>query len=68
MYLKDGEERFISEDLVGRTLSGTADEVIEKLDALEAMGVNNVALAGVTRQAARELIADFGEHVIRRRG
>ena len=68
MYLKEGEERFISDDLVGRTLSGTADEVIEKLDALEAMGVNNVALAGVTRQAARELIADFGEQVIRRRG
>ena len=68
VYLKEGEERFISGDLVSRTLSGTADEVIEKLDALEAMGVNNVALAGVTRQAARELIADFGEQVIRRRG
>ena len=68
VYLKDGEERFITEDLVGRTLSGTADEVIEKLDNLEAMGVNNVALAGVTRQAARELISDFGEQVIQRRG
>ena len=68
VYLKEGEERFITEDLVGRTLSGTADEVIEKLDALEEMGVNNVALAGVTRRAARELISDFGEQVIRRRG
>ena len=68
VYLKEGEERFITEDLVGRTLSGTADEIIDKLDALEAMGVNNVALAAVNRQAAHDLISDFGEQVIRRRG
>ena len=67
VYLKDGEERFVSEDLIGRTLTGTADEVIRKLDDLEAIGVNNVALAAVTRQAARDLIADFGEQVIQRR-
>ena len=67
VYLKAGEERFITEDLVSRTLTGTADEIIDKLDGLEAMGVNNVALAAVNRQAARDLIADFGEQVIQRR-
>ena len=67
VYLKDGEERFVSADMVARTLTGTADEIIDKLDDLEAIGVNNVALAAVTRQAARDLIADFGEQVIQRR-
>ena len=68
VYLKDGEERFISEELIGRTLTGNADEISRKLDDLEAMGVNNVALAAVNRQAALELISDFGEQVIQRRG
>ena len=68
VYLKEGEERFVSEDLIARTLTGTADEIIDKLDDLEAICVNNVALAAVTRQAARDLIADFGEQVIKRRG
>ena len=67
VYLKDGEERFVSADMITRTLTGTADEIIDKLDDLEAIGVNNVALAAVTRQAARELISDFGEQVIQRR-
>ena len=67
MYLKDGEERFVSPDMVGRTLTGTAEEISQKLDDLEAIGVNNVALAAVDRQAARELISDFGERVIRGR-
>ena len=68
VYLKEGEERFVSADLVARTLTGTADEIIDKLDDLEAMGVNNVALAAVNRQAAHDLISDFGEQIIRRRG
>ena len=67
VYLKEGEERFVSADLVSRTLTGTADEISEKLDDLEAMGVNNVALAAVNRQAAHDLISDFGEQVIQRR-
>ena len=50
--------------MVARTLTGTAEEIGERLDELEAMGVNNVALAAVDRQAARDLIADFGEQVI----
>ncbi len=68
VYLKDGEERFVSTDMIGRALTGNPDEVCRKLDELEAIGVNNVALAAVDRQAARELIADFGEQVIQSRG
>ena len=67
VYLKRGEERFVSADMVSRTLAGTGDEISQKLDDLEAIGVNNVALAAVDRQAARELISDFGEQVIQRR-
>ena len=68
VYLKEGEERFVSADLIARTLTGTGDQLIERIDELESMGVNNVAMAAVDRQAARELIADFSEGVIRRRG
>ena len=68
VYLKEGEERFVSADMIARTLTGTGDQLIERIDELETMGVNNVAMAAVDRQAARELIADFSEGVIRRRG
>ena len=67
VYLKEGEERFVSSEMLSRTLTGTGDELNQRLDDLEADGVNNVALAAVDRQAARELISDFGEQVIRRR-
>ena len=67
VYLKDGEERFVSADMVARTLTGTGDEISQKLDDLEAIGVNDVALAAVDRQSARELISEFGEQVIQRR-
>ena len=67
VYLKDGEERFVSTDMIGRALTGRPDEIVRKLDELEEIGVDNVALAAVDRQAARDLIADFGEKVIQRR-
>ena len=67
MYLKEGEERFVSSEMVARSLTGTGQEISQRLDELEAIGVNNVALSAVDRQAARELIADFGEQVIQRR-
>ena len=66
VYLKEGEERFVSPEMISRTLTGSAGELIERLDELEAIGVNNVALAAVDRQAAQDLIADFGGLVIRR--
>ena len=63
-YLKEGEEKFVSNDLIARTLTGTAKEINEKLDHLESIGVNNVALSVVDSRSAQELIKDFGEKVI----
>ena len=63
-YLKEGEEKFVSNDLIARTLTGTGKEIKEKLDHLESIGVNNVALSVVDSRSAQELIKDFGEKVI----
>jgi alkanesulfonate monooxygenase SsuD/methylene tetrahydromethanopterin reductase-like flavin-dependent oxidoreductase (luciferase family) len=67
VYLKEGEEQFVTPDLVSRTLSGTGDQINQRLDELESMGVNNVALAAVDRHAAIDLIADFSKQVIQQR-
>ena len=67
VYLKPGEERFVSSEMVARTLTGTPAQVNERLDQLESIGVNNVALSAVDRESAKDLIRDFGEGVIRRR-
>jgi hypothetical protein len=67
VYLKEGEEQFVSSEVMASTLTGTGEQINKKLDELEAVGVNNVAMAAVTRQAASELIADFSEQVIQKR-
>ena len=63
-YLKEGEEKFVSNDLIARTLTGTGKEINEKLDHLESIGVNNVALSVVDSRYAKEIRKDFGEKVI----
>ncbi len=68
VYLKEGEEKFVSNDLIARTLTGTGKEINDKLDHLESVGVNNVALSVVDSKSAHELIRDFGEKVILERG
>lgn len=67
VYLKKGEGKFVSPDLIARTLTGTGKEISERLDELEASGVNNVALSAVNRRAALDMIKDFGNEVIQRR-
>ena len=57
----------MSPEMVARSLTGTGQEISQRLDQLETTGVNNVALSAVDRRAAQELIADFGEQVIQRR-
>ena len=64
---KQGEEQFVSPEMVARTLTGTGEQISQRLDELEATGVNNVALSAVDRRAAQELITDFSEQVIQRR-
>jgi len=66
-YLKDGEERFVSPDLIARTLTGTSSQISKRLDELESIGVNNVALSVIDRKSALELIEDFGSQIIRKR-
>ena len=80
-YLKEGEEQFVSPEMLAASLTGTGREIerrlasltgtgreIERrLDEMESIGIDNVALAAVDRQAALELIADFSEQVIQRR-
>jgi hypothetical protein len=68
VYLKEGEEQFVSGDLIARTLSGTAQQVNEKLDKLESIGVDNVALSVVGKKSALDLIEDFGRQIIQERG
>ena len=67
VYLKPGEERFIFPQILERSLVGTGPEVIEKLEHLESIGVDNIALTANDPEGAREIIADFGREVIARR-
>ena len=63
VYLKPGEERFLSERLIeGSTLVGPAGQIIERLKALEEAGLSNVAIQVVT--SGRELIEEIGNEVI----
>ncbi len=68
VYLKPGEERFISPQLLERSLVGSAPQIIEKLEHLESIGVDNVALTANDPDGARQIIDDFSREVIRKRG
>ena len=65
IYLKPGEEKYLDEDLVrATTLTGTADEIITRLKALEAAGITQVAIQVVTK--GRETIEEFSREIIAR--
>ena len=68
VFLKPGEEQFVPQDALARSLTGTGPEIIERLEAMEAAGVDNVALSVTDAQGARDLIQDFGREVIAKRG
>ncbi|MGE3599883.1 MAG: LLM class flavin-dependent oxidoreductase, partial [Dehalococcoidia bacterium] len=65
LYLKPGEEEFVSERSIGSALVGSPEQVVERVRALQAAGVSNLAvqLPGSER---RELIEEFGREVIAR--
>jgi 5,10-methylenetetrahydromethanopterin reductase len=63
IYLKPGEEQFVNEDLISITLTGHADEVLERVRALRDAGVDNLALQ-VVGETGRELIEEFARKVI----
>jgi len=65
IYLKPGEENYLDEALVrATTLTGTADEIIARLKALEAAGITQVAIQVVTK--GRETIEEFSREIIAR--
>ena len=62
-YLKPGEEQFVTEDAVRATFTGPSEEIVDRLKALEAAGVDNLAIQAV-QGSARDLIDEFSQHVI----
>jgi len=63
IYLKPGEERYVDEALIrGFSLTGTGEEIIARLKALEAVGLKQVAIQVVNN--GREMIEEFSREVI----
>lgn len=63
IYLKPGEEDYLTEDLIRTSsLTGTSEEIIARIKALEAAGLTQLAVQVVTD--GRELIEEFGREVI----
>ena len=67
VFLKPEEDQFIDETKVGNTLTGTPAQIIDRLEQLEAAGIDNIAIACMNAAGARELVADFGREVIAKR-
>ncbi len=64
VFLKPEEEQFVTREAISSTLTGSGSGIIEKLEEMEANGVDNVAISVTDAQGARELIQDFGIEVI----
>ena len=67
VYLKPGEERFVFPQVLERSLVGTGPQIIEKIEHLESIGVDNIALTANDPAGAREIIDDFSREVIQKR-
>ena len=67
VFLKPGEEQFATPEVISRSLTGTGPELIEKLERMEAAGIDNVAISVTDAWGARDLIEDFGRDVISKR-
>ena len=67
VFLKPGEQRFVTQEALTHTLTGRGPEIIERLEAIEAMGVDHVAISVTDATGARDLIEDFGREVIAKR-
>lgn len=64
IYMKPGEEKYLDEGLIRATsLTGTGEEIIARLKALEAAGLTTIALQ-VVHPYGREMIEDFSREVI----
>ena len=64
IYLKPGEEKYLDDPIMrASTLTGTAEEIIARLKAMEAAGLRQVAIQVVYPQG-REMIEEFSREVI----
>ncbi len=64
MYLKEGEEAFVAPEMIPvLSLTGTADEVLERCRTFAEAGVDHLALQAVPGMG-RELIEEFSRSVI----
>lgn len=68
VFLKPDEAQFVTQEAIERTLTGTGPEIIDKLERMEANGVDNVAISVADAQGTRDLIEDFGREVIAKKG
>jgi len=63
IYLKPGEEQYMNEALIrGFSLTGTGEEIIARLKALEAVGLKQIVIQVVNN--GREMIEEFNREVI----
>jgi alkanesulfonate monooxygenase SsuD/methylene tetrahydromethanopterin reductase-like flavin-dependent oxidoreductase (luciferase family) len=64
IYLKPGEEKYLDDAMVrATTLTGSGEEIIARLKALEAAGLTHIAIQ-VVYPHGREMIEEFSREVI----
>ena len=63
IYMKPGEEKYLDETLIrGFSLTGTGEDIIARLKALEAVGLQQITIQVVND--GREMIEEFSRQVI----
>jgi alkanesulfonate monooxygenase SsuD/methylene tetrahydromethanopterin reductase-like flavin-dependent oxidoreductase (luciferase family) len=63
-FLRDGEEKVLTEEIIrARTLTGTADEIIEQLCAYESAGLRNITMYA-RPEYLRETVLEVEEKIL----
>ena len=63
IYMKPGEEKYLDETLIrGFSLTGTGEDIIARLKALEAVGLKQITIQVVNN--GRQMIEEFSRQVI----
>lgn len=65
LYLKPGEEAFVTEKAIASALVGTPEQLVGRIREIASAGVSNLALQ-LLGSDRRELIEEFGREVIAR--
>ncbi len=65
VYLRPGEENYFNDSLIKMSsLTGPADELIDRLKEMEAAGLDSIAIQVVENGNAREMIEEISEKII----